>query len=285
MSPHNTPKETMLTHRVLQTKKGGGGAEEQGTGFQNDISISLSNNDSEEDPRDAKKKYYMMRQLCEEMRLNITFTKKTLRITTLWGVLVFIGYQIGLGVRPKDPPSVKWLFNPPPTLKQMYQSRNCDEILKGARPLYTKEQWQRFRDIWKLQGGKDPSKMYKRNDRRNSKAPPDLVPPFYAAQTRNGRGRGVFASRDIKKGEMTYGGTKHYIFFYDGHSYRRFLEALTDEEACDIMKFTWPQHGIGPKGESVIWGPMDDMALQNHGGKKRANIGCPKGKHCGLVSS
>jgi len=38
----------------------------------------------------------------------------------------------------------------------------------------------------------------------------------------------------------------------------------------------------GPKHESVIWGPMDDNALQNDGGRKRANTGCPKGKHCGL---
>ena len=38
----------------------------------------------------------------------------------------------------------------------------------------------------------------------------------------------------------------------------------------------------GPKGESVIWGPMDDNALQNDGGRKKANTGCPKDKHCGL---
>ena len=38
----------------------------------------------------------------------------------------------------------------------------------------------------------------------------------------------------------------------------------------------------GPKHESVIWGPMDDNALQNDGGRERANTGCPEDKHCGL---
>lgn len=37
----------------------------------------------------------------------------------------------------------------------------------------------------------------------------------------------------------------------------------------------------GPKGESVIWGPMDDNALQNDGGRERANTGCPPFTHCG----
>ena len=35
---------------------------------------------------------------------------------------------------------------------------------------------------------------------------------------------------------------------------------------------------VGAKGESVIWGPMDDNALQNDGGREKANTGCPKDK-------
>eukprot|EP00804_Cyclotella_cryptica_P003087 CCRYP_006075-RA/>CCRYP_006075-RA protein AED:0.03 eAED:0.03 QI:187/1/1/1/0.5/0.33/3/325/312 len=274
----------MLTHRVLQAKSNcEGGDMELGNGSEHEISKPLSPSHYEIDlTDDDKKTHFSSRIFFEQRHLNIKSAKTILRTTTLWGALVFVGYRIGLGGPPETPPSVKWLLKPPPTLKQMYYSRNCDMILNSTRPIYTEEQWQRFRDIWKLQGGKDPSKRYKRNDWRNSKAPPDLVPPLRAAQTTDGRGRGVFATRDIKKGEMTYGGTKHYIFFYDGHSYRRFLDALSDDEACDIMKFTWPQDGVGTNGEPVIWGPMDDMALQNDGGEDRANIGCPEDKHCGM---
>ena len=44
---------------------------------------------------------------------------------------------------------------------------------------------------------------------------------------------------------MTYGGSRNYIFFRDGHEYRRYLDVFDDETACDIMKFTWPQEGVG----------------------------------------
>ena len=192
------------------------------------------------------------------------------------------------------PASTKWLFKKPPTLREMYDLRNCESYLAtydedGKRidskslPIYTDEQWAYFRKIWSAQGGQDPSKEYKENDRRRSRAPPDLVPPFKAGQTKDGKGRGVFATRDIKKGEMTYGGTKSYIFFTTGHDYRRFLDALDDETACDLMKFTWPQKNVGPKHEPLIWGPMDDNAFMNDGGKERANTGCPPDKHCGNV--
>ncbi len=190
------------------------------------------------------------------------------------------------------PESTKWLFKKPPTLKEMYNLRNCESYLAtydedGKRidskslPIYTDEQWAHFRKIWRAQGGKDMK--YKKDDRRRSHAPPDFVPPFKAGQTKNGKGRGVFATRDIKKGEMTYGGSKHYIFFKTGHDYRRFLDAFDDEMSCDLMKFVWPQKYIGPKNEALIWGTMSDNALMNDGGKKKANTGCPKDKDCGNV--
>ena len=88
-------------------------------------------------------------------------------------------------------------------------------------------------------------KYYKLSDKRRSEAPPDFVPPFKAGQTSDGKGRGIFATLDIKKGEMIYGLSKNYIFFKSGNEFRRFLDALDDEKACDLMKFTWPQEGIG----------------------------------------
>ncbi len=96
--------------------------------------------------------------------------------------------------------------------------------------------------MWRDQGGKDPSKYYLEGDERASLAPPDLIPPIKAGQTKDGKGRGIFATRDIKKGEMTYGGSRNYIFFRGGHEYRRYLDVFDDETACDIMimkmKFT-----------------------------------------------
>ena len=40
-------------------------------------------------------------------------------------------------------------------------------------------------------------------------------------------------------------------------------------------------HATGPRGERLIWGPMDDNALQNHAGPDKANTGCPPHVYCG----
>eukprot|EP00985_Skeletonema_marinoi_P008796 scaffold4015_cov200-Skeletonema_marinoi.AAC.27 len=76
----------------------------------------------------------------------------------------------------------KWVSKPPPTLKQMYKSRNCESYLaqitadgeRNDSKLYTEELWAYFRKIWREQGGKDPTKEYDSDDGRRSIAPPDF---------------------------------------------------------------------------------------------------------------
>ena len=167
--------------------------------------------------------------------------------------ILLIGYQLGLGNCSRrqsqqqstelSKKSIRGVpSGKPPTLKQIYKARNCESYLAqinedGQRidskslPLYTEEEWQQFRDLWREQGGHFPA--YRKNDKRLSKAPPDFVPPFKAGQTTDGKGRGLFATRDIKKGEMTYGAWKNHVFFQSGNQFRRFLDALDDEKACD----------------------------------------------------
>lgn len=205
----------------------------------------------------------------------VIISRQSLKTCLIWGSLLCIGYQLGLSsscrqkqslettplsnnnsIRSGRATSNKKTKKPPTTLKQIYDARNCESYLaqtdqNGKRidskslPIYTEEQWQQFRQLWVKQGGKNVEKIYKKSDKRRSKAPPDFVPPFKAGQTSDGKGRGVFATRDIKKGEMIYGLSKNYIFFKSGNDYRRFLDALDDEKACDLMKFTWPQENIG----------------------------------------
>jgi len=225
--------------------------------------------------------------------INKQSLKSYLKTITIWGSLLCIGHQLGLNsCRQQSSELSDSIRGHAASIKEIYDARNCESYLAqidkdGKRidsvslPIYTEEEWQQFRQLWVDQGGKNAEKYYKKSDKRRSKAPPDFVPPFKAGQTKDGKGRGVFATRDIKKGEMTYGGTKNYIFFTTGHDYRRFLDAFDDETACDLMKFTWPQEGIGPRGERLIWGPMDDNALQNHAGSDKANTGCPPHVYCG----
>merc|ERR1712238_154022 len=69
---------------------------------------------------------------------------------------------------------------------------------------------------------------------------------------------------------MTYSGIKNHAFFTDGPSYRRFVDALSVYEACDVMMWTWLQE---TQWQKVILLLLDDNVLQNSGAGDKANTG------------
>ena len=200
----------------------------------------------------------------------------------------------------------------PPTLTQLKKLKGCS-TLQTPRPLYTSQDWQRLQTIYKSLGGGtvDYSGTV---DYPESEAPHDFIPPFKSGYTIDNKGRGIFATRYIRKGEMTYGGKKNYAFFSSGEEYRRFLNELTDAEACDIMMWSWPQWNMGRDGSTMIVVLLDDNSLQNHAdgidddeeilsdyhdekiidmismankkkaknGRQVANTGCPSHMECGM---
>ena len=92
----------------------------------------------------------------------------------------------------------------------------------------------------------------------------DFKPPFKSDYTTDNKGRGIFAAQNIHKGEMIYGGKNKHTFFSTGDEYRRFINELTNEDACDIMMWTWPQRNMGRDGETLVVLVLDDNSLQNH---------------------
>ena len=65
-------------------------------------------------------------------------------------------------------------------------------------------------------------------------------PPYYAGH--GDRGRGLFASRDIKKGELVHDGNKSDIQFPsddDGLAWRRLVFNLPRNKACDVIDWSW----------------------------------------------
>ena len=89
----------------------------------------------------------------------------------------------------------------------------------------------------------DPSYQF------DDKVPPTLgystdekgTPPFYYAKISPGKGRGIYASRDIKKGEAFDDGTYVGTIFPDEMAYRRFIFSLPKDMACDATMWTWTQ--------------------------------------------
>ena len=113
-----------------------------------------------------------------------------------------------------------------------------------TKPLYTLEDWVFFRKQYKeMVTGElsdeiwydpvPPTEGYTLTD--------DGPPPYYAAYSRDGRGRGLFASRDIKKGELVHDDTKSAVMFLDAMAWRRFVFSLPRRMACDVALWSWTQ--------------------------------------------
>lgn len=64
-------------------------------------------------------------------------------------------------------------------------------------------------------------------------------PPYYASH--GVKGRGLFASRDIKKGEIIHDGKKSDIEFPGGDAWRKFIFSLPRNRACDVIDWSWIQ--------------------------------------------
>lgn len=68
----------------------------------------------------------------------------------------------------------------------------------------------------------------------------DIPPPYYASQS-EGKGRGLFASRPIRKGELVQDGPRSSVIFPNATSFRRLIVNLPRMTACDVTEWAWTQ--------------------------------------------
>lgn len=66
------------------------------------------------------------------------------------------------------------------------------------------------------------------------------APPFHAKYA-DDKGRGLFASRDIKKGELVHDGTNSDVVFPNATLWRQFIFSLPKNMACDVTEWQWTQ--------------------------------------------
>ena len=95
-------------------------------------------------------------------------------------------------------------------------------------------------------------------------------PPPFRAQHSKGKGRGLFATKDIQKGDTVHDGTDSDFVFPSGHSWRTFIFALPRNKACDMIDWTWTQK---LDGQWRIFSAMNISILLNEGNEdKDVNI-------------
>eukprot|EP00956_Cyclotella_meneghiniana_P005477 scaffold6987_cov72-Cyclotella_meneghiniana.AAC.11 len=139
------------------------------------------------------------------------------------------------------------------------------------KPLLSLEDWQLFRDTY--------TRVVDRDQKWDDAVPPTLgyslepgipvPPPFYAKLTA-GRGRGLFASRDIRKGELIHKGEHSDVIFPDSMAWRRYIFSLPKPFACDLADWTWTQQFKKNGPYHILTGP-NISSLMNTGRKINVN--------------
>ncbi|KAL3788060.1 hypothetical protein ACHAW5_003220 [Stephanodiscus triporus] len=101
----------------------------------------------------------------------------------------------------------------------------------------------------------------------------DTPPPYYADRS-EGKGRGLFSSRPIKKGELVHDGPRSSVKFPDAAAFRRLVVSLPRKTACDITEWAWTQK-LSPDGKMNILVDLNIAALMNS--SEKPNV-APKNK-------
>jgi hypothetical protein len=147
---------------------------------------------------------------------------------------------------PKDPPPTEAHYIPAqddPTynmtqsqltnfaFQTLYEHLDCyPHAINQSKPIYTQAMYQHMKNKYtELTGHALPPTAHDNST-------------FYIASSDHA-GRGVFASRNITKGEIIpFNSTCSVVFFDDGLLWKKYVVSLPREMGCDVMEWTWTQH-------------------------------------------
>ncbi len=137
--------------------------------------------------------------------------------------------------------------------EDMYSYFNCYEHARNPnKKLYNSRMWEALRK------GFDQQLFFNES-------------PYYSDYS-EGKGRGAFAKRNIRKGEIVHDGLRNIVFFRDGDSWRDFIFSIPSSRmACDVLEWTWMQDVIF-EGNLMLCLNLDDAAFLNNGGESESNI-------------
>ncbi|KAL7550210.1 hypothetical protein ACHAWF_013442 [Thalassiosira exigua] len=120
---------------------------------------------------------------------------------------------------------------------------NCHEHSHDqTKPIQSLEDWEYFRSKY--------NEIVEKAATFDDPVPPTLgyslvdrgPPPYYPKHTADGRGRGMYATRYIRKGELVHDGRDSDVVFPDGMSWRRYVFSLPRTKACDVANWSWTQN-------------------------------------------
>jgi hypothetical protein len=166
------------------------------------------------------------------------------------------------------------------TMSEIWEAFGCEEIFESPRPVHSKDVWSFLRGVYLgIMGttGSTISNSYIRSGFQTS----------VTAKQSEGKGRGVFANKFIKKGELVWSAT-YTARFDSGEMYRRFLASIPISLACDVLQWAYVQvmeEDLGPDlSRLLISVDLDEGSLMNSG-YDNPNIGFPEDSETGVLAT
>ena len=126
------------------------------------------------------------------------------------------------------------------TLSQLKIYFGCTS---DERPIHDQKTWQYLRQTYHDIVGAEKSTIGPPNRAFNG-----FAVPYYVDQS-PGRGRGLFAAKDISKGSLIWTASRT-AEFEDAETYRSFLLTIPADLACDVMMWAYVSYGSETDEES-----------------------------------
>jgi len=128
----------------------------------------------------------------------------------------------------------KWWREEGITALKIWYDFECENIFSKPRPVHSDATWLQLRNAYKKVVGSSNSTV----DLHSSKSGFNVK---IKAEQAEGKGRGVYITEPVKKGQLVWTATKQSARFKDGSSYKEFLFTIPVDLACDVMQWAYVQ--------------------------------------------
>ena len=162
-----------------------------------------------------------------------------------------------------------WIYTRMMSHADIYELYDCDNVISKGRPIYDEARWLELRRHYHgYPDDFDSPVLHVRS----------FAVPYEVRQDPE-KGRGIYATDKIKKGDLIYTFTPHAAKFRNHLDYFKFLATVRQDMVCDILEWTFCQDfhdydGSDEESDLTIVINLDDGSLYNHEYDDFANVGC-----------
>ena len=159
------------------------------------------------------------------------------------------------------------------TYPKLYDYYECAKVFSKERPIHSQDTWRKVRELFKTKF------VSEKNRATYDPSKNGFSVPYEVKQTADGKGRGIFATQDVAKGQRIWDTRSTAIFDATGTEYKKFLftldEDFDDEFVCDALRCSYMQKDQHDETNWHIAVDLDEGCFCNDGNYNHGiNKGC-----------